>query len=577
MLYFVAVWLLLLPSCTVIGTNLLCRFHATSLQRLGDRLIASLWLGLITLAVTFLAISLVLPLTPWVGLGVMAVLSGIVLLSQTTRIALNRLWQAGVRRRLVVLFSLLLLVAGVMSRSVVWLDTGYYHSSSIQWLANYGTVPGIALLFSNLGFTSSWFALAAPWNPSSLVAHSSAVVAGFAWLISLLQGAIAGRRVLAARAQLSDWFAFVFMSAASLLNLFLKPFSDILVSPSPDLPILLLVGTVAWAILATSQTPQQVKTPLIDAKAVPLAIAAGAFTIKLTALPLLVVSSLFFIATRPFSLRRVAIGFGLVSAILLPYLTSSVISSGCPLYPSNVMCFDLPWSPTAQAAKQIAANTHNWVSWYGTPPVGANPWLWALGQMLASSVKEAMIFGIVLGALIGAIYVLKTKVFANSALRSLRGEIWVLAIGAFGIAFLMLTSVFFRFLMPYALVLIALLIATLAADKKYIELKLLNTRQTTIGVVSLTGLILAINLAKTSGNVLLLSPAMKSDRLVRKETNGIVYTAPQSGDVQQTVQIKEQLQKDMCWAAPLPCAYYIAPEVHLRQPDRGIAGGFVRK
>jgi hypothetical protein len=47
--------------------------------------------------------------------------------------------------------------------------------------------------------------------------------------------------------------------------------------------------------------------------------------------------------------------------------------------------------------------------------------------------------------------------------------------------------------------------------------------------------------------------------------------------VQQTVQLKQQLQKDMCWAAPLPCAYYIAPEVQLRQPDRGIAGGFIRK
>jgi hypothetical protein len=605
MMYFIGVWLSLLPIVTVIGTSLLYRLQADR-WRHGDRLIASLWLGLVTLAIGLLAVSLVLPLTPLVGILVMGSMTIVALLSSHARIALNRLWQMRLRPRLAIMVSLVVLVAAIVSRSVVWLDTGYYHYSSIQWLAQYGSVPGIALLFNNLGFTSSWFALAAPWNPALFAARSSAVVGGFAWLISLVHLLIAGNRIAAKTAQFSDWFAFIFMGLTALLNLFVKPFSVILISPSPDLPIFLLVGTIAWSILVTSQSESSisessvsessvsepsvsessVKMPWIDARAVPLILAAGAVTIKLTALPLLGVSSLFFVATRPFSLRRVAIGAGLVSLILLPYMASSVVTSGCPLYPSNALCFNLPWSPTAQAAHQIASNTHNWISWYGQPPAGANPWLWAMTQMIRASAKDAVTVGIVAVALGLALYILKVKIGTQRSLPLLRGEIWVCAIGMGGIGFLALTSVFLRFLMPYALVLFALFSAMLLADRRHKPLLhweqeksggIKHSRATPFGLIGLTTCAIAINLYQTAGNSVLLPPPMPTDRIVRQETNGIVYASPQSGDVEQTVHVKHQLQKDMCWAAPLPCAYKIAPEVHLRQPQRGIAGGFIRR
>jgi hypothetical protein len=561
MLYLIAVWLLLLPVCGAIGQGLLARL-GVPLHRSGDRLIISLWLGLISLAVVLMAVSLWLPLSLPIGLILSLGLMGLGLLSPAARQECSSLWQQHRRRQdLMILASSMVGVAAVMNRGVVWLDSGYYHYSSIQWLAQYGTVRGIALLFNNLGFTSSWFALIAPWNPIGVAAHGTSVMAGFVGLISLLL--IVTQRIQRRNAELSDWFAVLFMGSAGLVSLAVKPFSQILISPSPDLPVLLLVGTVAWAFLIGHD------------RAIPLILAAGAVTIKLTALPLLLVSSLFFLATRPFSWRRTAIGAMIVWAILLPNMTASVMTSGCPLYPATSLCFDLPWSPTSQAAQQIASNTHNWMTWYGTPPPGAIPWLWAIGQMIQKSPKEGIILGGVMLALASAIVMLK-NILKTQSPRTVRIEIWVCTIGVVGLVFLMSTSIFLRFLLPYILVLLALMGAKVLTVKPLTWIRW-SPRQTTIGLIAVSSLAVSLNLYQTSGQAWLLPPAMPHDRIMYKQTNGIDYAAPVSGDVNQTAQITTQLQKDMCWAATIPCAYNIAPEIHLRDADRGIAGGFVRR
>jgi hypothetical protein len=563
MLYLIAVWLILLPVCAAIGQGLLAGL-GTTLPRSGDRWIVSLWLGLISLAVGLMAVSLWLPLSLPIGLLVSVGLMGLGFLSPTTRQEFLCLWQQPRRRqRVIMLASVLVGVAAVMNRGVVWLDSGYYHYSSIQWLAQYGTVRGIALLFSNLGFTSSWFALIAPWNPIGVAAHGTVVMAGFVGLISLLHLLIVTQRIQRADAQLSDWFAFLFLGSAGLVSLAVKPFSQILISPSPDLPVLLLVGTVSWAFLIGHD------------RAIPMILAAGAVTIKLTALPLLLVSGLFFLATRPFSSRRTAIGAMTVWAILLPNMTASVMTSGCPLYPATSLCFDLPWSPTSQAAQQIASNTHNWITWYGTPPTGAIPWLWAIGQMIQKSPKEGIILGFVVLALGVAIVMLK-NILKTQSPGSVRVEIWVCAIGVVGLMFLMSTSIFLRFLLPYILVLLALMGAKVLMAKS-ITLVKWSVPQMTIGMIAVSSLALSLNLYQTKGQAWLLPPPMPQDRITYKQTNGIDYAAPVSGDVNQTAQITNQLQKDMCWAATIPCAYNISPEIHLRDADRGISGGFVRR
>jgi hypothetical protein len=598
MLYFAAIWLLLLPLCAIWGTGWLNGLDAIAFRRLGDRLMAAVWLGLISFAVVLMAVSLLWPLTPWVGLLVAAGLTFISLLSSTTRIALRRLWQTHVKRRLGVMLCAVMLVATLMSQRVTWADTGYYHGSAIQWLAQYGTVPGVALIFNNLGFTSSWFALLAPFNPPAVLAQASAIGNGLVAVIGLMHLALVTKRVLHREAERSDWFMVLFLGGAIVASTLVRPFKEILTSASPDLPILFLTGTIAWSMLIASADAGRPgagigRSAWVDGRAVPLMLAAGAATIKLTALPALLIAGLFFWLVQRLSLRRLATAIGLVSLIMLPNMVASVITSGCPLYPSAVMCFDLPWAPTAQAAHQIAANTHDWISWYGTPPAGSNPWLWAIGEMMKS--KRDQVSLVLIGVtLFSSLYVVK-RMLKQRSFAGIQSELWVVSLGVFGIIFLLVTSVFFRFLLPYILVIVAMVGALLGdsltakiAPIQRPHLRPLRLRSGYLTLVGLTVAMVTVGLVQQSGANVLLPPSMPQGNVMQKNTNGIVYYAPKSGDLSITMDNQDdaatKAQKavmsqklDRCWAAPLPCSYGINSDVHLRDAQRGIAAGFERQ
>lgn len=597
MLYFAAIWLLLLPLTLVWGTSCLYLFDAVEFRRLGDRLIAAIWLGLVGFAVLLMALSLKLPLTPGLAGGLAGGLTVLSLISQNTRIALRRLWLFHVKRRVGFVICAILLMAVWMSQSVVWGDTGYYHGSAIQWFAQYGSVPGVALIFSNLGFTSSWFALAAPFNPGNLVIHASAVMNGFVGLMALIHLALVGKRITQRQANRSDWFMGLFLMMSLAVCLLLSPFKEIFISPSPDLPILYLVGTIAWAMLVTSDPKQQnfgvMRSPWVDGRAVPLALAAGAVTIKLTAIPALLVTGFFFWIIHRLSLRRLMFAVGLVTLILLPNILSSIVTSGCPLYPSAVLCLDLPWSPTPQAAHQIAANTHDWVSWYGTPPEGANPWIWALGEMMKS--KRDRISLLLLGfTLASSLYIVK-KIFKQRREKWLQREIWVAVLGISGMAFLLATSVFFRFMLPYVFIILALvgsLFGQSVLDKlkvfEQLPQKPMRQRSLYLLVTVLTIAVVTGSVTQQAGANLLLPTAMKRSEVIQKVTNDITYTAPKSGefhltmdnqDDEATKALKQEQGKrlDRCWAAAIPCSYDIPKNVYLRDAKQGVRAGFERR
>jgi hypothetical protein len=573
MLYFIAVWIVLLVVCCPIGLALLNGLALDGFDRRGDRLITSLWLGVVMLAIALLAVSLILPLSPLVGAVVAIGLCALAVEWRKTRVELTAIAaSSGSRRRILGFLGWAIAIAALTSRQVTWHDTGYYHYGLIQWLSQYGTVPGLSLLFSNLGFTSSWFALAAPLNASFFEARVSAVTNGFVLLLAVLHGLVCLHQARK-RARLSDRFAIAFLLIMLPVTLWLDPMSSILVSPSPDLPIAFLVGLVSWAMLVVAQKPapsnramdDAIVRPILNDAIVPLILATGAFTIKLTALPVLAISSLFFVLKQGATRRQILRGGAIVGFLLSPMLISGTLTSGCPLYPATTLCLDLPWSPTAQAVQQIAANTHNWTTWYGTPPSGVHPWLWAIGQWFNTSTKEKVTVAIILGAIGAAIYVLKTHLFKAQALK--RGEVWVAAMGMLGITFLMLTSPFFRFTLPYITILIALLIAINSQkifDSIFNQLanhSLFSNSYRKSFNLFLSSILLVIIISSRSH--LLLPDRMKEVPATAKQANGISYSYPTD---------------DMhCWSTKIPCTFSDMQNVQLADPDRGLAGGFVRK
>ncbi len=655
MLYLLTAWGLLLLLSSVIGLGLLNAMQAHAFKLAGDRLIASLWLGTIALGVSLLATSLLWPLSPGVGTLVAGCLCLLTWRSQSICQELRQ-WCGHLRSMHgLLLAGLAIAIAHFMSRQVTWLDTGLYHYSTIRWLADFGIVPGVALLYSQLGFMSSWLALAAPLNPSIVGSHVTAVTNGFILLVAILHwftslnhllfrksGAAkpddaCGQRKCASHIfplnlqsfnqpstppALSDWFALVFLTLIISLFVGNPTLAEILVSPSPDIPCLLLVGVVCWAILliceadqllerpAQNQTDQPPTVPQDNSQAVVLFLASGAFTIKLTALPLLAISGLFYlINNRQDSLNRykvsgyeahkaslatsksifqlnissrqwhhLLIGFSIAGLTLIPLISGNLIASGCPLFPSTHFCLDLPWSPLLEDVRSSTRSTLNWTYWFPPPPPGQPALLWFVEQWFRSNRSNQILIGVAGSSLVLVGYVWRTRI------QQARGQLWLLAIGGVGVAFLLVTSPLLRFVLGYLLVIPALAIALplWKWHQKAVATSQINPlsppkalSKTFFKIASGCGAglalvfalkIVALGLAgdPTSPPRLLLPPALPAEEMVQKHVNAITYFTPKQSGA-------------LCWSSPLPCAFEVKSYVDLRNQAEGLRAGFVRK
>jgi len=571
MLYFIVAWTCLIMICCLIGTTLMNVLQADSFERVGDRTITAVWLGVVILANSLLATSLILPLSSSVGALICISLCALSLLSQRTRNEITAFRSKLSQNIIWGFFALELGIAALTTQQVTWIDTGLYHYGVIQWLSKFGAVPGVALLFSQLGFTSSWFALAAPLNAEIFDSRVSAITNGLAFLIAVLHFLTALAHCFTNKAQLSDWFVIIFSAIVLPFIVISNLMRVILVSPSPDLPIILLVEVVAWStLIASNPVPSfyKVKASILDAPIIPLVLSAGAVTIKLIALPLLFVSGLFYIFVRGFDVRRVLMGISIIILLLLPMLSVGAITSGCPLYPSSFLCLDLSWSPTEKVAKTVAEGTHGWTTWYGSPPPDANYMLWLLSQW-ASSTKLNQVMALLVGvSTLAAPFIVRTLLISR-----VREQLWILAMGITGITFLMLTTPFFRFGLGYLILLPALLLAKYCREKLGNVLPSLFHKFVTyyrskkadkarlVTILFLGALILVGITSSSVQNRLILPPQLPSIELLQKQVNDIAYFSPKNSG-------------DLCWATKLPCAFELQ-DVKLREPARGIEAGFV--
>lgn len=114
------------------------------------------------------------------------------------------------------------------------------------------------------------------------------------------------------------------------------------------------------------------------ARLIPLLLAAGAVGVKLNALPLLVVACVYYVAGGGLTVRRVLSASGAVTLLLLPALAHRVVVSGCPLYPSKVLCLDVPWAVGVRQAELHTRAIREWARWEGTGLPWADGWGWVV-------------------------------------------------------------------------------------------------------------------------------------------------------------------------------------------------------
>jgi len=626
MLYLLAAWIVLLAVSVLTGAVILHWTNTgTVFDRTGDRVILCAWLGLLALGSGLLAVSLLFALSPVVGamLGLGVAAAALSWNAVREEIALFR--ERLTRRIAVGLIALATGVALLTAQPVVWYDTGLYHAGAIRWLSEYGAVQGIALVHYTLGFASSWFALAAPFNPEGLRDHSVAVLGGLALLLLSLHALICVSRALRRTARPADW---VLIAASTLLIAYLAVLVKLNVSPSPDLPVAILALLVGWAMFtaagasAASHAGGSRFSP--GPAAVPFLLALGAMTIKPQAAPLVVVAGLFYFTAGAARLRRAMWTVVLAIAVLGPWLAYEFVVTGCPAYPLPI-CGDVSWAVGSDAARQVTDTVQSVTRWRVEPAPGSGlgwvgPWLTddvgrALGALALLSVS-ALVGGLVAAsralpastarragtwfAIAGAVGLLALLLRAEEILmvtmaclsliplaRRYPGTGWLLALGLSGIALTLYAAPDPRYAVGYTAVLFAR-IAVFQGPALWMRVRPGLDPPQRLPEMSLATLLFTAAVAAALGPFVrpttplsegpaLLAPDAPVAEVAVVPRNGISYRVP----TQRAVSAPEAVpgnSNGLCWAAELPCTlgYAIDPGVVPRDPEEGIAEGFAK-
>ncbi|MFQ3619295.1 MAG: hypothetical protein SNJ57_21235 [Cyanobacteriota bacterium] len=591
-------------------------------SRWGDRLILSAWLGTVALASFLLLASLVVPLSPAMGILIALQLVILVLLLPSGKRGLETLlsgfssllfWDWG-------LIVVLLLAIALLSQGATLSDTGLYHLQLVQWLGRVGAVPGLALLHDRFGFTSTWFALSASFSAGDRLGAMVGLLGGYATLLAALHTAIAARHLLKdSPARVGDWF--ILISSAVTLPAAIS--MRALPSTSPNLPIIFLVILVSWVLIESR--------PGLATANLLLLLSAGAVAIKLSALPLALVAFVYALVQtwkRPIRLLRSLI---FPALLVLPVVLVSLVVSGCPLFPLPFLCIDgLPWAVGSAHAKAIASN----VGQFGLQQAGGDVWvflfkrrphagfllvcstlaaallLWALRPKFVRHARSAQNPGFSVGSPDAPeLRALRAK-FARSSPEefllpgcfpvmciALLGILMIARAGynlRFGLAYLLLlpaylAAVYAQRRSPFASLSLfvvgasgatiwkpnpwltaALMVISIAAAAAGLKLAWRKSPRNSLQVGFIVFLILAV-----SGNFVLKNPVQftwvwpsssvphpEQVELVLGQSNDVPYGYPAQGL--------------LCWTAPLICTPAPIEGVRMRNPERSLRGGFVR-
>ncbi|MEM8638332.1 MAG: hypothetical protein AAGG51_05945 [Cyanobacteria bacterium P01_G01_bin.54] len=603
MIALLLAWCGLGIATAIIGLGLLNLLNIQALHRLGDRLIVSIWLGILLLAWLLFSLSLGLPLSPGVGLGGVGMMMGAALMHRSCRQEVRaigqQLWAVPLGFKLVMV-ALGVAIAALASQPIIWPDTGLYHYPATRWFAEYGTVPGLALVHHRFGTNSAWFALAAPLDVGGLAERQNTLLGGFLFWMETVHLAYTMRRLLKGEQTRLNWF--VCLGLLLLMPTMIwgyLPFAN-----SPDLPVLFVSFLIAWLILLIAPQPPQRQS---REAAIPLLLAALTAAIKLSALPLIALVFFFYCwHHRSFSLlKRVGIGMGITMLSLLPLLSFNLITSGCFLYPVAASCTPVSWSVGAEFAQVQYQAIQEWNRWFKATPAEAQPGEWILPWIRF----EGQFSFLIVCSLVALVLLL----YRYRRLQ-LSGKFYVLLLGSLGLLYVFKSAPSWRFGLGYACVLPALFLAEACAHQGRSRLWSILvvagaanfwldvTSASFVLIMSLTGLILVFaywnhRYINTSTFLLLLllissltvarhypttyqhlglnnrlylwrppklSTIYPNDRLQQKTIKGVDYFFPPEGSI-------------LCWAAPLPCTPILTTEtLELRDPQRGFRAGFQR-
>ncbi|MBV9300386.1 MAG: hypothetical protein JO066_15595 [Verrucomicrobia bacterium] len=278
-------------------------------------------------------------------------------------------------------------------------DNALYHFLSVRWMAEYGSVPGLANLHGRLGFNSSLVALA------GILSVPSGINIGREFVNGATTVLVAG--ILSQGFRFEDWRAlnvsrnlYAFGLLAFVLMLVLSP---CLSSPQPDVASAAVASASAWYFLMIVRFFNDDVHFGTNQWLLCVCASVATFEIKLSyfgfaASTILV--ALVIAARRRMPFRQVCLRLLFVLVLFIPWICCGYITSGCPFFPSDFGRLNFDWAVPRQLATFEKDAVFAWARAPGLAPkevLGNWNWLspWIVRILSDTWAVKPLLLGIV--------------------------------------------------------------------------------------------------------------------------------------------------------------------------------------
>jgi hypothetical protein len=276
-------------------------------------------------------------------------------------------------------------------------DTLLYHLAAVRWVADFGSVPGLANLHGRFGFNSALHPLAALFSAPFGIAIGGEFVNPVVVLCTcavLLQGIRLNRK---------EFFTQGSVYAGLLLPLALSQlFSECLSSPQPDVAGVAIALLVTWhlrevifetEVISGTDQAALLRCLMASSLVVMFKLSYAVFGLAAAALAAAVI----FIRQRRFA--AIFQPVLLVFVFSIPWVCRGYITSGYPIYPSEAGVIQFDWT----VPREKASSDRNWIlSWARDPSrdwqsvLANNDWLqpWLATTLSDPLVRKSLLLGV---------------------------------------------------------------------------------------------------------------------------------------------------------------------------------------